>query len=293
MSNFDNNGNRINPLSPYGYNAPNSYQQPAQSPTTENQLGYNAPNSYQQPLQAPLQQPGQLSGGYPIQPGQVQPASPVQIVPANGCCIPVCPAYPKQPAIGDRSPPSNLFSRYTYRTSRTSEQASPSSGAGSTQPQSVVIPEANAWEAFSQVSSDPGWLLGFEASINPDSALASTPTPGSLGYYVLAFDLVPSTVAWLAFAGLSGLLYRPNPGATALYSFGPLVPGGNVVYRSEELISLRDQPTFCGDPIDGGLLLLLSTTPVIYTPPLTDPAPVEGGDFLATMNVTARWQART
>ena len=144
------------------------------------------------------------------------------------------------------SKPTQAFGRFTYETGQSARKPS---ALGP-----VIIPFANAVEQTSQVMNGPGFVSSVEA-------VAASVTAE---VYLLGFDLPASSAIVQAIqAGSMG---------AARYTWGPMVPYGTMTREFQELFGheLAGAPLYQAAPFDQGLVVVVSTTPVVYTAPAAD-----------------------
>lgn len=145
------------------------------------------------------------------------------------------------------SQPTQAFRRFFYETGRSS--AAPSALGP------VIIPTANVVESSSLVFSSPGFVTSLEAV---------AVSAGNL--YLLGFDLPANSAILNAItAGSMG---------AARYSWGPIPALGTLVREFQEMFPGEGAQAalYSGAPFDLGLVVVASSTPVIYTAPAVNDA---------------------
>lgn len=139
------------------------------------------------------------------------------------------------------SKPTQANKRWQYETGTASTAPNATTGA-------PTIPTQAAWD-------DDGAMIYQGACYVSTLEVATKSTSATL--YALLFDVSASVAN--ALEGLAG-----NLGA-ARYTYGPIAPGGTMVREWRETFPGRGGPFYTGVPFDNGVLLLLSTTPVLFT----------------------------
>ncbi len=139
------------------------------------------------------------------------------------------------------SQPTQANGRWQYETGTAAIVPNATTGA-------PTIPTQRAWD-------EDGALIYQGACYV--STLEVVTKESSATLYVLLYDVVASLAnAQQALAG--------NLGA-ARYTYGPIAPGGFVVRDWPEVHPGRGGPFYTGTPFDRGVLMLLSTTPTLFT----------------------------
>jgi hypothetical protein len=118
----------------------------------------------------------------------------------------------------------------------------------------MMIPADAAWESVAQISQSACWIVAIEANIGSQEGL-----PQSL--WCCAYDVVPNE--W------SVNLAKNDALGKARYSWGPIAQLGLLVREPQELLAIEgegeDGEQLMGYPFDNGVLIVLSSTPVVPT----------------------------